>query len=321
MFRPLDKSLIPYINIILTRNKPVDFILNEKPYQFIVESFSCNLTPSTVLRFKLNDEDAVMFIANSDLNILMQEFTGDVLPIYIDDELKKVILSVLMETIVNQMIRNKIKISDIDFADISSDNISPNFCFKLTDEKTEIICGLFLSSSNLKAIAKLYQNIEPVSNYDFECIDCMLLIMLDVLQLTAQEVKSLCSNDILVLNNSDYIKQDKIYIKTPFKTYDGIKQGNQITINNMLEATVSLDVNSIDNIDQLPVKLEFIIGKKKLLFGELKILQKGYTFELDAKLDQPVEIVANGKSIAKGEIVRLDDRIGVRVLELLVNAR
>jgi flagellar motor switch protein FliN len=68
-------------------------------------------------------------------------------------------------------------------------------------------------------------------------------------------------------------------------------------------------------IGDIPVKLTFKVGETQMTFAELIDLQPGYIFEMDNDLEKPVEIKANGKSVGKGELVKIGDRLGVRVLE------
>jgi type III secretion protein Q len=70
-------------------------------------------------------------------------------------------------------------------------------------------------------------------------------------------------------------------------------------------------------VADIPVKLVFEIGQAEVAVGELRRLQPGFTFQLDGPLDlhKPVTIRANGVALGRGEIVRIDDRLGVRLLE------
>lgn len=68
--------------------------------------------------------------------------------------------------------------------------------------------------------------------------------------------------------------------------------------------------------DDLPIKLVFEIGKLELPLGELQEIGKGHVFELQRPLGEAVEIHAAGRRIGQGEVVRIEDQIGVRVVRL-----
>lgn len=87
-------------------------------------------------------------------------------------------------------------------------------------------------------------------------------------------------------------------------------------INKMTQQTKNTTGISDLPVADIPVKLVFEIGQADILMGELQQLQPGYTFKLDESLDQkkPVTIKANGVALGMGEIVHIDDRLGIRIL-------
>lgn len=72
---------------------------------------------------------------------------------------------------------------------------------------------------------------------------------------------------------------------------------------------------SID-VDALDVTLTFSIGERTLTLGELQALAPGYVFELGRRDEGEVRVLSSGTEIARGEIVQIDERLGVRVLSL-----
>lgn len=68
-------------------------------------------------------------------------------------------------------------------------------------------------------------------------------------------------------------------------------------------------------IDQILIDVTFRVGQKNITFAELKSLKPGYTFELENPLEKPVTIYANGTAIGVGELVQIEKRIGVRILD------
>ncbi|MDH3660602.1 MAG: type III secretion system cytoplasmic ring protein SctQ [Alphaproteobacteria bacterium] len=68
--------------------------------------------------------------------------------------------------------------------------------------------------------------------------------------------------------------------------------------------------------DDLPIKLVFELGRLDLPLGELQEIGPGHVFALDRPLGEAVEIHAGGRRIGQGEIMRIEDQIGVRVVRL-----
>jgi flagellar motor switch protein FliN/FliY len=51
--------------------------------------------------------------------------------------------------------------------------------------------------------------------------------------------------------------------------------------------------------------------------GELMRLGPGAVLDLDRRVDAPVDLLVNGRLIARGEIVAVDERFGVRITEVV----
>ncbi|MEJ5339342.1 MAG: flagellar motor switch protein FliN [Aquificaceae bacterium] len=67
----------------------------------------------------------------------------------------------------------------------------------------------------------------------------------------------------------------------------------------------------------IPLQVEVIVGSATLTLGELLHLTPGSVVELEQNVETPVDIKVNGKLIAKGEIVIVEDRFGVRIIDII----
>lgn len=79
------------------------------------------------------------------------------------------------------------------------------------------------------------------------------------------------------------------------------------------ERSTLADVQS-DTMDNLPVELEVRFGTIVLPMGDLLQMQRGSILTTDGAA---VELLAGGKPVARGEIVTVDERLAVRVLEIV----
>ncbi|HZY73125.1 MAG TPA: flagellar motor switch protein FliN [Edaphobacter sp.] len=86
---------------------------------------------------------------------------------------------------------------------------------------------------------------------------------------------------------------------------NGLTSGPQTTPPNNLE--MLLDI-------QLPLTLRF--GKTEMPLGEIAALGLQSSIELDRAVDDPIEILVNGRLIARGEPVVVQGNYGVRILEI-----
>lgn len=69
----------------------------------------------------------------------------------------------------------------------------------------------------------------------------------------------------------------------------------------------------------VPVSLTIELGSAQLPMREVLQLNVGSVVQLDKPADGPVELSVNGKLIARGEVVVVEDRFGVKISEVLGN--
>jgi type III secretion protein Q len=69
-------------------------------------------------------------------------------------------------------------------------------------------------------------------------------------------------------------------------------------------------------LDELPIKLVFELGRQEISLGELRQIRPGYVFGLARDDSAPVEVYAGGRRIGRGELVRIEDEVGVRLVRL-----
>lgn len=74
---------------------------------------------------------------------------------------------------------------------------------------------------------------------------------------------------------------------------------------------------SIEMIQEIPIEITVELGRTTRKISEILEYGPGTIIELDKLLGEPLEIFANGKFIAKGEVVVIDDNFGVRVTDII----
>ena len=87
---------------------------------------------------------------------------------------------------------------------------------------------------------------------------------------------------------------------------DAAREGERETL--LLEA--------LGFLADVPLQVEIRLGGTRLAIGELLQLTPGAVVALERRADDPVEIVAAGQVIARGEMVVVDNGLGVRITEL-----
>lgn len=69
-------------------------------------------------------------------------------------------------------------------------------------------------------------------------------------------------------------------------------------------------------LHDVPVTLLARLGSVDMTVADLLSLRTGSLVELDTRLSEPVELYLNDALVARGEIVAVDDRFGIRIVEI-----
>jgi len=78
--------------------------------------------------------------------------------------------------------------------------------------------------------------------------------------------------------------------------------------------------SNLNLVLDVPVSLTIELGGCKLPMREVLQLNIGSVVQLDKSADAPVELSVNGKLIARGEVVVVEDRFGVKITEVVGSA-
>mgnify|MGYP000918049488 CR=1 FL=1 len=76
---------------------------------------------------------------------------------------------------------------------------------------------------------------------------------------------------------------------------------------------------NIDLILDVPIEISVILGRTKKTIKDVLELTNGSLIELDKLVEEPVEILVNGKMVAQGEVVVVNENFGVRLTNIVSN--
>ena len=68
---------------------------------------------------------------------------------------------------------------------------------------------------------------------------------------------------------------------------------------------------------EVPVHLAAVIGKKTITLRDVMELKMGEVLDFKKQPQDPIDLVANGKLVAKAELVMIDGRVGARIIKLI----
>ena len=73
----------------------------------------------------------------------------------------------------------------------------------------------------------------------------------------------------------------------------------------------------MDLILDIPLDVTVELGKVKMAINELLQLGQGSIIELSRHVEEPLDIYLNNKLVARGEVVILEEKFGIRVADIV----
>lgn len=77
------------------------------------------------------------------------------------------------------------------------------------------------------------------------------------------------------------------------------------------------DAQDLEFILDIPLELSVELGRRKMLVNDLLQLGQGSIVELNKLAGEPLEIFINNKLVARGEVVVVNEKFGVRLTDII----
>jgi flagellar motor switch protein FliN/FliY len=77
----------------------------------------------------------------------------------------------------------------------------------------------------------------------------------------------------------------------------------------------------LEAVYDIPVRVSAVLGKSSMQVNELLKLGRGAVVELDRKVGEAIDIYVNDRLVARGEVVVVDDRLGITMTEIIKNQK
>ena len=79
-------------------------------------------------------------------------------------------------------------------------------------------------------------------------------------------------------------------------------------------ARIAADLEAVFDV---PVQVSAVLGRSRMDVGELLKLGPGTVLELDRRVGEAIDIYVNNRLVARGEVVLVEDKLGVTMTEIL----
>jgi flagellar motor switch protein FliN len=151
-------------------------------------------------------------------------------------------------------------------------------------------------------------------------------LSLGQVELTPEELRSLEASDVVLFNEV----AELLFPATSKRGWKGLLERagvSRFRVDQYFERSARMEskgeseskvfVGAADgrpDFSQLPVLLHVLLGEKELNLAEANALIPGSIIELETREGEPVDLAVNGKRIGKGELVNVDGKLGVKIL-------
>jgi flagellar motor switch protein FliN/FliY len=81
--------------------------------------------------------------------------------------------------------------------------------------------------------------------------------------------------------------------------------------------TINRSATDLEAVFDVPVQVSAVLGRARMDVGALLRLGPGAVLELDRKVGEAIDIYVNNRLIARGEVVLVEDKLGVTMTEII----
>ena len=83
------------------------------------------------------------------------------------------------------------------------------------------------------------------------------------------------------------------------------------------DTEVRHSASDLEAVFDVPVTVSAVLGKSGMEVSQLLKLSRGTIVELDRKVGEAIDIYVNNRLVARGEVVLVEDRLGVTMTEII----
>jgi flagellar motor switch protein FliN/FliY len=97
---------------------------------------------------------------------------------------------------------------------------------------------------------------------------------------------------------------------------DVVPRPEDVSIANDSDDTTR-SAEDLEAVFDVPVQVSAVLGRAKMDVGELLKLGPGAVLELDRKVGEAIDIYINNRLVARGEVVLVEEKLGVTMTEII----
>ena len=105
--------------------------------------------------------------------------------------------------------------------------------------------------------------------------------------------------------------------KSPGASQEPARDAKTANFTQLKPATSTAGINNFDFILDISLQVSVHVGATKMLIKDLLQLGQGSIIELNKLAGEPMDVLVNDKLIARGEVVVVNDKFGIRLTDVM----
>ena len=115
--------------------------------------------------------------------------------------------------------------------------------------------------------------------------------------------------------DDDNLELNELETETPEAQH--AEEGDGMDTIDDLEASLPQGAQDLEAVYDIPVQVSAVLGKASMQVSQLLKLGRGAVVELDRKVGEAIDIYVNNRLVARGEVVVVEDKLGVTMTEII----
>ncbi len=122
----------------------------------------------------------------------------------------------------------------------------------------------------------------------------------------------------MVPSNETEMETDKSKTLKPEETAELLEEpGQRVSLNSKAGEDATRDLEFLFDV---PLHVSVEVGRARILLKDLLQMGEGYVVELDKFSNDPLDLYVNSRLIARGEAVKVGDKFGIKLTEVVSQA-
>lgn len=118
-------------------------------------------------------------------------------------------------------------------------------------------------------------------------------------------------------DDDDNLQLNELEEETPEPIPEGDDSSDATETMGDVESELPQGAQDLEAVYDIPVQVSAVLGKATMQVSQLLKLGRGAVVELDRKVGEAIDIYVNNRLVARGEVVVVDDKLGVTMTEII----